>query len=82
MDTLNEMLGDWSRWAMLTALVFYSYKNENIRLLGWLVGGFCIVAVLVNLFITSGLFKEEMLIVGIIVLGACFFGRKNDSTSE
>ena len=82
MDTLNEMLTEWGQWAILTALVYFSYKNKNVRILGVIVGVFCWAAVLVQKFITTGLFDEKMAVVGIIVLGACFFGRKNDFKSE
>ncbi len=72
--TLTELI----QWAIGAALAFYSYNNETVRILGLIVGIFCLVAVLVRTFITTGLFPEEMFLYGVIVLGACYLGRKND----
>ncbi len=82
MNNLDEMVTEWGQWVILSALVYYSYKNKNIRILGVIVGVICIAAALVQYFITTGLFPETMFFVGIIVLGACVFGRLNDLKTE
>jgi hypothetical protein len=78
MDTFGEMFNEWVPWAMLTALVYYSYRNKNIRILGVIVGLICLGAVFTKYFFTTGLFDERALVVAIIVLGACAIGRQND----
>jgi hypothetical protein len=80
MDSVT--LKDLSQWAVLAALAFYSYSNKTVRFFGILVGIICWAAVLVQYFITTGLFVENMFYYGFIVLGACFFGRQNDLKKE
>ena len=70
---------DLMRWAVGAALAFYSYENKTVRFFGVIVGVICLAAVFVQYFITTGLFPEEMFFYGIIVLGACFFGRQNNN---
>jgi hypothetical protein len=80
MDSITST--ELTQWAILAALAFYSYKNKTVRIFGIIVGLICWSAVLVQYYVTTGLFVENMFYYGFIALGACFFGRQNDLKIE
>jgi predicted membrane protein len=77
-ETFGVMLNEGVQWFLFFALIYFSFKNENVRILGTLVGGFCLIAPMVTYFLTSGLFHERTFIVGMIILAACLLGRHVD----
>jgi hypothetical protein len=71
-ETINQML----RWGLGIGFLYWCYRSPQMRLLGYAVGGLCILAALVRDFVTlPGLDNGEMWAWGIVILCVCFFSR-------
>ena len=79
---MNDVtLLELTRWGIGAALAYFSYEIKGVRILGMTVDVICLSAVLVQRFVTTGLFPDQMFLYGLIVLGACYLGHQKDRKS-
>ncbi len=73
---LRETVNQYILWGIKIGFLYLCYKYYIVRNLGFLVGCFCVIAALVNTFITMpGADHGDLWASAMIILGVCSFAQ-------
>ena len=76
----EDFLGEWVKWGLAIGFVYFCYINQIVRIVGYFVVCFLILAVTVRTFITIGIWTPSAtsdLVAAFVILGSCIIGHMN-----
>ena len=81
----EDFIGEWVRWGISIVFVYFCYQNAKVRIIGYFIVCFLILAVTVRRFITFGFWGENEtsdFVTALVIFGSCMLGhyrQKNKS---
>ena len=77
LEELDASLLHFFKWSLFFAVIYFSYKSQDFRVFGWLIGGLIITIALYRAAFTVFL-SEVYWFFGLSIIASCFVGRRND----